>query len=371
MSDKNTKQTEYLTELYTTPGLPTAYASEQALWNSIQETKNGPHTISKDELQRFLQSQEEYTMHKGVKKTHTTQRIIVGGVDLLHQYDLMDVQSISGVNNKYRFLLGVIDTFSRFVSVIPLKDKKAGTVLQGLKKIYEKRDLPLRGESDKGREFLNKQVQDYLKSKEIVFFTPHGTYKSPHIERFWRNLRNLMGHYFTQHNTKRWVGVLDQLMQTYNSRINRSTGVSPIEALKPELSAQIFERLYGDLERAPTHKLHKPKFHIDQTVRMSVAKHPFEKGHEANFTRELYRISQVLDNDPIQYRLEALNKEPVLGKFYESEITPASEEKDKLYLIDKILDRKVENGQELVLVSWLGWDRSHNSWVNATNVIDV
>ena len=64
-------------------------------------------------------------------------------------------------NNGYTFLLLVIDTFSKYGYLIPLKNKKGETVANALKDIFKKRK-PGKLWTDKGKEFYNKDVKDLV-----------------------------------------------------------------------------------------------------------------------------------------------------------------------------------------------------------------
>ena len=70
------------------------------------------------------------------------------------------------------------------------------------------------------------------------------------------------------------------------------------------------------------------------------------------------------------YELEDHKKEPIIGKFYESELS-AVIKKDDLYRVEKILKRKKVKGKEMVLVKWLGYSSTHNSWIPKENVVDI
>ena len=73
------------------------------------------------------------------------------------------------------------------------------------------------------------------------------------------------------------------------------------------------------------------------------------------------------------YELEDLTEgkgEPIIGKFYESELS-AVIKKDNIYKVEKILKRKKVKGKEMVLVKWLGYSSNHNSWIPKENVVDV
>lgn len=102
----------------------------------------------------------------------------------------------------------------------------------------------------------------------------------------------------------------------------------------------------------------KAKFSIGDKVRISKLKGIFEKGYTANWSTELFEIEDVIYSDPITYKLKDIK-----GNFYEHELQKTKY--PDVYLIEKVLRKKGDK----VFVKWLGFDDSHNSWVNKDNVI--
>ena len=84
---------------------------------------------------------------------------------------------------------------------------------------------------------------------------------------------------------------------------------------------------------------------------MSRYKSIFGKGYEANFTEEILKVARVLRRDLTVYELEDHEGEPIIGKFYEEELS-AVNKKDNMYRIEKVL-RKMKG---MALVKWLGYD---------------
>ena len=91
---------------------------------------------------------------------------------------------------------------------------------------------------------------------------------------------------------------------------------------------------------------------------MSKYKNIFDKGYESNFTEEIFKISKVFRGDPNMYELIDVDDEPIIGKFYEEELS-AINKTDDVYRVEKILRRR--KGQ--ALVKWAGYDSKHNSWI--------
>ena len=86
---------------------------------------------------------------------------MVNGIDKIWAADLADMTALSKENKGVNFLLLVIDIFSKYGWIIPLKDKKGETVANALKTIFKERK-PGKLWTDKGREFYNKVVKDLI-----------------------------------------------------------------------------------------------------------------------------------------------------------------------------------------------------------------
>ena len=115
----------------------------------------------------------------------------------------------------------------------------------------------------------------------------------------------------------------------------------------------------------------RPKCSLNETVRVSKYKNIFEKGYEANFTEEIFKIVKIFRGDPNMYELEDHEQEPIIGKFYESELSAVDRRDDDLYRVEKTLKRKKVKGKEMVLVKWLGYSSKHNSWIPKEDITSV
>ena len=102
----------------------------------------------------------------------------------------------------------------------------------------------------------------------------------------------------------------------------------------------------------------KAKFKKGDKVRISKAKHVFEKGYTPNWGTEIFTVFRVARTNPVTYHLKDYKKEPIAGGFYEQEL--AKVKYPDVYLLEKVLRRRSNQ----IYVKWLEFDNSHNSWIN-------
>ena len=95
-------------------------------------------------------------LHKPIIKKLKKIKVYSGFKDNISGADLADMQLISKFNKGFRFLLCVIDIFSKYAWVVPLKDKKGASIVNAFQKILDKSGRkPNKIWIDKGSEFYN------------------------------------------------------------------------------------------------------------------------------------------------------------------------------------------------------------------------
>ena len=151
---------------------------------------------------------------------------MVNGIDKIWAADLADMKAFKDYNDGYTFLLLVIDIFSKYGWIVPLKNKKGETVAKALKNIFEKRK-PEKLWTDKGTEFYNKDVK-----KLIEIYSTENEEKSSIVERWIRTMKEKMWKYFTDNNTYNYMNVLPDLVKDYNNTVHSSIKMTPIDARK-------------------------------------------------------------------------------------------------------------------------------------------
>ena len=130
-------------------------------------------------------------LHKPIIRKFLKRKVYSGFKDNIWGADLADMQLISKFNKGFRFLLCVIDIFSKYAWVVPLKDKKGVSIVNAFQKILDKsRRKPNKIWVDKGSEFYNNSLKKWLKDNDVEMYSKHNEGKSVVAESFIRTLKN-------------------------------------------------------------------------------------------------------------------------------------------------------------------------------------
>jgi hypothetical protein len=294
-------------------------------------------------------------LHKSVKRKFQRRQVISYEADDVWSCDLVEMQEWSKVNNGYRYMLNVVDVFSKYAWSIPLKDKTGKTVLDAFKGIVESsKRQPRHIWVDQGKEFYNANMNGWIKENNIIRYSTYGEHKSAVVERLNRTLKTNMWKRFTAENTRNWIDMVDKLLLDYNNRYHSTIKMTPVEASKKENKVQVLNsQVYLQCGNK------KPKFKVGDKVRISRIKALFEKGYLPNWSEALYVVHEVKKTNPYTYTVKDMNDELVLGSFYTEELQKSTQD---VFRIEKITKKKKINGVQHGLVKWLGYNKKFNEW---------
>ena len=76
-------------------------------------------------------------LHAYIRRNFTRRRVITNHIDEIWASDLVEMQQFSKWNKGYGYLLMVIDVFSKYGWIVPLKDKKGESVTEAFKTIFK------------------------------------------------------------------------------------------------------------------------------------------------------------------------------------------------------------------------------------------
>ena len=299
-------------------------------------------------------------LHKPIRRKFEKRRVIITGknskspIDNTWTADLVDMQPYSRWNKGYKYLLTVLDVFSKYAWVIPIKDKKGETITNAFKGILNNRK-PTYLWTDKGKEFYNSTFEDYLKENGITLYSTQNEEKSSVIERFNRTLKGKMFKEFTVKNNTIYTDILQKIVREYNNAYHSTIKMKPKEAsMKKNESITFLNSYYS---KAPI-KLKKPFFKIGDKVRISKHRGIFDKSYKGNWSEELFIIKEIQPTIPITYKIKDLLGEDIIGSFYQQELQRADQE---IFRIENVL--KKDYKKRKMLVKWKGYPNKFNSWV--------
>jgi transposase InsO family protein len=111
--------------------------------------------------------------------------------------------------------------FSRHAFAVPVKDKRGSTVAAAFENIFAER-APNMLQTDRGTEFYKVQVQESFKKNGMRHYTSlNDDIKAALVERFKRTLKSRLFRYMTRSHTKRWIDVIDDVVNSYNRSHHR------------------------------------------------------------------------------------------------------------------------------------------------------
>ena len=140
-------------------------------------------------------------LHKPITRNFSKRKVISYGIDKIWAADLVEIQKFSKRNKGIKYLLMVIDVFSKYGWIKPLKDKKTESVSLAFDEIFKKNERkPEMLWTDKGIEFISKHFKEFLKKKKIKLYHTENEEKSSIVERWNRTMKNKMWKMFSANN---------------------------------------------------------------------------------------------------------------------------------------------------------------------------
>jgi uncharacterized membrane protein YheB (UPF0754 family) len=202
-----------------------------------------------------------------------------------------------------------IDCYSRYLKVIPLKNKTSGAVVEAIKTLL-KDSAPKNIQSDKGTEFINQELKQLFENNSVNFYTTQDPdTKAAFAERVIRTLKSRIYRYITHKDTKRYIDVLPELVESYNSSKHRSIGKAPKDVTADSLNVVV-----------SSGRIIHHKFSLGESVRIALEKTTFSRGYTPNWTGEVFYVAEQLHTDPPTYKIKDGNGEVILGSYYEPEL---------------------------------------------------
>ncbi len=344
---------------YNTPGHPIAFSGVQNIYDYYKGA------LSTGRIKDILYTIQNYTLHKEYKSGERNPSYS-HFPRYQFQMDLVEVQDRAKYNRGVRYLLTVIDTFTRYAFIRMLKDKRGPTVLEAFKSILREAVTPPQQiVSDRGTEFTNTLFEKYCTDNNIKLYKPDASTHAAFIERFNLTFQRILGRWLTENQTNTYYDHIAPLLVSYNNRKHRMINCTPKEAetnpfvhldMRLHMSKYYAKKKYKQIE-----------FNLGDTVRIAKQKGKFSRGYKTQSSEEIFRIAKITHKSkkPLYFLETYDGSEKLRGGFYDFELTKTNL---KSFRVERVLRRRTQNGVKQVLVKWKEFDSTFNSWIDVDNM---
>ena len=218
--------------------------------------------------------------------------------------DLIDYNhsKMPHANGGYRYIMVFVCCFSKMAWAAPLKKKDGLTSVLAIENVLNKMEtIPTNFVTDRGLEYYDQKVRKLFKRYGINHYSLSGPHKASIAERFIKTLKSKLEKYFWAKKTKRWVDVLDQFIDNYNSTYHRSIKMAP-KSVDENNREKVFQTLFPDSKIKTI-----PRLKVGDRVRILHQKHIFEKGYTRSWSKEIYKVKTATSRNNVDtYTIEDL-----------------------------------------------------------------
>lgn len=275
-----------------------------------EKAKEMDINVSRKQVKEFIKNQKVSQIFKPIKnRVYYQIKSKNKGVGNIVS-DLLDLSNYKHENNGYKYLLNIIDIWSRFVWSYTLKTKtpkeiapKFIDVIEKIKQMYP--DATISATTDAGGEFMG-EVQDVFDTYDIDHYVANPSEntkrRTSHIESFNKTLLNLLKRYMLSQNSLRYIDALPDLIYNYNHSKHRTTKVKPIDVWRKKVEPkEKYRKIKDNLE-------------VGDYVRHELGADIFtKKGREPKYSDKVY---EIVWRNGIRYILRDINTKERLKTLY-------------------------------------------------------
>ena len=368
-------------EIYKDVKNPYAFSSAIDLY---KHSKQYIPNLKLSDVKTFLSGQDSFTLFGNFRRKYLKRAVFISRPGLFLTSDLADLSNLSEYNSNVRYLIFILDTFSRKLDIFTAVDKKSTTISNYfndflIKQSYNYRYLWV----DEGREYMGETLKTLTDKFNIKpYHVKSRIHKAAIAERCIRTIKNRIYKYMNFYNTNRYIDVLQDIVRSYNNKKhwglchltpNIVHRIDDVKYILPELSKLIYKRKflnYGKLGKKYLN-IGPPLFSdsIDNTFELSsyvrvlslTGESTFYKGYQPLYTIEIFKIRRIVAGPPQTYRIEDLKGNRIDGTFYKQELRKV--QLPTHFKVEKVLKSKVINGEKYNLVRFVGYSELFDEWI--------
>lgn len=158
-------------------------------------------------------------IHHDARKNFARRKYTMYGIADTLQADLIEMQPYKRENRGHRYILIVIDVFSKMAYAEPLMDKTGPEVTRAMDRIIRKvsRRYHINNlHTDDGKEFFNASMKQLLDKFKINHYSTFSVMKASIVERLIRTIKRRLYIQFSLQGNYRWLNILPQVIENYN-----------------------------------------------------------------------------------------------------------------------------------------------------------
>ena len=157
-------------------------------------------------------------LHKTARRRFPRRKVQIRGINDLFQADLVDLRNLASSNRGYKYILFVINAFSKYAWAEPLKTKGGSEVTQAMSRILNRTTAPRNLQVDAGKEFYNESFRALMKKYDINMYSTYSVLKASLVERLNRTIKAAIFKNFTIAGNQNWIKNLQNLLINTTTR---------------------------------------------------------------------------------------------------------------------------------------------------------
>lgn len=234
---------------------------------------------TQNEVNKFLDNQAVVQIFKEQRKPNIFSSIVANNIKDEYQMDIMIYDRYQ--YNKYKYILVIIDIYSRYAEARAMTNRENETLMENIKDIITQMGKPKIISCD--NEFDTLEFKKYCLENQIgaKFSEPLEIQKNSIVERFNKTLAGYLKKIREALKIYDWAKYLPQLMENYNNQYHRTIRNTPYN---------IFYKKGKNKQDI----IIVPKiFKINDKVRLRLKKKIFDKGDSVYYSKEVYIIQDI------------------------------------------------------------------------------
>jgi len=311
-------------EIFTDTSHAASFSNPSQVLQALKREGNGFERATIQQVKHALAKLSSYSRHRQIRRRNHSMTTRSDDVDERWQLDLMNCSSFkSQLNDGFKYLLMIIDVFSRRLTVVPLYDRKCEETSEALELIFMTTGrIPKTITSDSGQEFKGKAFRALCRKYSIKqYFTVSDKTHASLVERVIRTMRTKMGKLMTHRETTRYLDKLGNLVSNYNNSTHSTLGISPNEASSSIANRQLASfntRWRLNRPNMPRKEGEELPFKVGDQVRIPMPSRRFRKSHEPSFSQQTFAVKSSFRNDkkrPVTRLTDSIGNKPVYYPF--------------------------------------------------------